>query len=144
MRLICSFALIALVAGCEDSSAPAATIDGTYPLRTYRDLTLPAVVSEGQDHSVQITAGSITLNGDLTFSDSYTFDEYDYGVRTTEVIACTGYWGVTGNSPQGGLLIALVENPVPAGCGDRGSGEWDRNKSLTVSWNVLGLAQHRR
>lgn len=144
MRFLSSLALVALVAGCHDSSAPAATIDGTYPLRTYRDLTLPAIVSEDANHSVKITAGSITLNGDLTFSDSYTFDKYDYGVRSTVVVACTGYWGVTDTSPQGGVLIALFEHSDPAGCGDVGHGEWDRNRSLTVSWNALGLTQHRR
>jgi hypothetical protein len=144
MRLLCSAALLVLIAGCDDSPASPPTIDGSYPLRTYRDLPLPAVVSEDASHSVQITAGTITLNGDLTFTDSYTVDKYDNGVRTTVVVACTGYWRVTGTSPQDGVLISLYEASLPPGCGDHGAGEWDRNKRLTVSWDVLGSTQHRR
>ena len=41
--------------------------------QTARGDRLPAVVREGPNYSLTIDAGSITLNGDLTFSDSYSF-----------------------------------------------------------------------
>lgn len=144
MRLICSLVALALVAGCKDSSAPR-EITGTYPLRTYRDMPLPAVVSDNANGRVEITAGTITLNGGLTFTDSYTFDSYgSSGVLTTTVVACTGTWTPTETSPQGGQLFTLTEVPLSNGCGDRGIGEWDHNNKVTIAWNVLGLTQHRR
>ena len=144
MRLLCSVALLVLVAGCHDSSEPR-EITGTYPLRTYRDMPLPAVVSDDANGRVEIAAGTITLNGGLSFTDSYTFNSYNSsGVLTTTVIACAGTWTPTETSPQGGQLMTLVEVALPAGCGDRGTAEWDHNNKLTIAWNVLGLAQHRR
>ncbi|MFL5562407.1 MAG: hypothetical protein ACJ79K_13115 [Gemmatimonadaceae bacterium] len=144
MRYLRHVLLLALLTGCSHDSTAPATIDGAYPLRRYRDLPLPAVVSEEPSHLVEITAGAITLHGDLTFTDSYSFDRNDNGVLTTVVVACTGYWTPTETSPQGGQLITLVETPVPSGCGDRGTAEWDHDKSLTIAWNALGLTQHRR
>lgn len=143
MRLFCAALLVMLAAGCKDSSAPA-ELTGTYPLRAYRDMPLPGVVSEDANHSMSVTAGTITLNGGLNFTDSYTFDEYNNGIYTTVVIACSGTWTPAGTSPQGGQLIALDEVALPPGCGDHGVAEWDGDRKLTIAWNVLGLAQHRR
>jgi hypothetical protein len=143
MRVICALALVAIVAGCHDSTAPR-EINGTYLLRSYRDLPLPQVVSEDLNHTVQITAGTITINGDLTFTDSYTFERNDFGTISSVVVACTGHWTPAGESPQGGELITLDEASLPPGCGDHGIAEWDHNRKLTIAWNVLGLTQHRR
>jgi hypothetical protein len=108
MRYIRCAALVALLAGCSGDSTAPATINGSYPLRTYRDLALPQVVSEDDHHVVTITAGTITMNGDLTFSDSYTFEGNDFGTISNVVVSCVGHWTPTETSPQGGQLITLV------------------------------------
>ena len=142
MRIIGVAMIGAVLIGCSDSTAPA-VIEGTYPLRTYRYEPLPGLVRESMYESLQITGGSITLNGDLTFRSSYNFDKYLYGNLTRQVVPCTGHWTPTETSPQGGQLITLVEASTP-GCGDRGTAEWDRNKRLTVVWMLLGDTQHAR
>jgi hypothetical protein len=142
MRTTCLTLAAMLLAGCSESSAPA-TIEGKYPLRTYRYEPLPGMVSEDVNHSVRITGGSITLDGDLTFRSHYTFEHYDWGTFSTTAVDCTGRWTPTETSPQGGQLITLTENAAP-GCNDYGTAEWDRNKRLTVVWVRLGDTQHAR
>ena len=142
MRIIRAALIAVLLAGCSDSTAPA-VINGTYPLRTYRDQPLPGVVSEVTDHSVQITGGSITINGDLTFQSSYSLLKYDYDTFSTAVVECAGHWTPTETSPQGGHLFTIAAASTP-GCDDFGIGEWDRPNRLTIVWTFLGDTQHAR
>ena len=142
MRHVITMVAAALLVACSDSTAPA-VITGTYPLRTYRYERLPGMVSETANQTVQITGGSITLNGDLTFHSTYSFDKYDFGNYSTLVVACSGYWAPTETSPQGGQLITLTETAAP-GCGDRAVAEWDHHNRLTIVWAELGDTQHAR
>jgi hypothetical protein len=142
MRLPAMTIMAAFLVGCSDSTPPA-VINGTYPLRTYRYEPLPGLVSETTNHSVEITGGSITLDGDMTFHSSYAFQKYDWGSFSTVVVDCTGYWTPTETSPQGGQMITLTETSTP-GCGDRGTAEWDRHNRLTIVWIHLGDTQHAR
>lgn len=142
MRIIGVAIIGALLIGCSDSTAPA-VIEGTYPLRSYRYEPLPGAVSETTDHAVQITGGSITLNGDLTFHSSYGFRTYDYGTVRTVVTECSGHWEPTKISPQGGQLITLTQASTP-GCGDGATAEWDHHNRLTIVWLRLGDTQHAR
>ena len=142
MRILGVAIIGTLLIGCSDSTAPA-VITGTYPLRTYRYEPLPGTVSETTDHALQITGGSLTINGDLTFHASYSFRSYDYGIVRTVTTECDGYWGPTGTSPQGGRLIGLHEEATP-GCGDSATAEWDHRNRLTIVWLRLGDTQHAR
>ena len=95
------------------------------------------------DHSVQITGGSITINGDLTFQSSFSLLKYDYDTFSTAVVECAGHWTPTETSPQGGQLFTIADASTP-GCGDFGIGEWDRHNRLTIVWTFLGDTQHAR
>lgn len=142
MRNIITVIAAALLVACSDSTAPA-VITGTYPLRSYRYEPLPGTVSETANQAVQITGGSITLDNDLTFHSSYSFQTYDYGTFRTTVASCTGRWTPTETSPQGGQMITLTETATP-GCGDRATAEWDHHNRLTIVWAILGDTQHAR
>lgn len=142
MRIAGAALIATLLAGCGDSTGPA-SIEGTYPLRTYRYEPLPATVSEQPDHAVQITGGSITLNGDLTFHSTYSFTTYDFGIFRTTVADCAGHWEPTGTSPQGGQMIRLTQAATP-NCGDSAIAEWDHGRRLTIVWARLGDTQHAR
>lgn len=142
VRVLVMAVIGVVLLACSDSTSPA-VITGTYPLRTYRYQRLPVVVSESMYESVRITGGSITLNGDLTFKSSYTFEKYLYGNLSTPVVTCSGYWTPTETSPQGGQLMTLTEASTP-GCGDRAIAEWDRHNRLTIVWTFLGDTQHAR
>ena len=137
MRIIGMAIIGGLVLGCSDSTSPA-VINGTYTLRTLRGDPLPAVVQEGTDYAFKITAGSITLNGDLTFSDSYSYWEYDHGTVLTGTVPCTGTW-----HPTSETKFSLSEIPID-GCGMTGVGEWDGRNHVTVAWDVIGTAVHGR
>jgi hypothetical protein len=137
VRIIRIMFIAALLAGCSDSTAPA-VINGTYTLQTLRGDRLPAVVQEGADYAFKITAGSITLNGDLTFSDSYSYWEYNAGIVTTGTVPCTGRW-----TPTSERMFNLSETAIN-GCGQTGVGEWDGRNHLTVAWNVIGTGVHGR
>jgi hypothetical protein len=129
--------IAALLIGCSDSTSPA-VINGRYTLQTARGDRLPAVVLEGPNYSLTIDAGSITLNGDLTFSDSYSFTEYDAGAVVVATIPCTGTW-----SPTSERFFTLREDPTSS-CGDTGTGEWDGRNHVTVAWNTIGTMVHGR
>ena len=144
MRYMRPTLLLALLAGCShDSNAPA-TIDGTYQLRGYNDQPLPGTVTETADSYLHVTEGTITVNGDLTFHDSYTFHQYVSGTTDSWVLSCTGHWAFGDESPQGGRYLTLHEDPTP-GCGDSSiAAEWDQHNRLTIVWGHLGSTQHRR
>jgi len=137
MRIIAATLALALVLGCKDSTEPA-VINGTYTLKTVRDDPLPAVVIDGIDYAYKITAGSITLNGDLTFSDSRSYWQYVAGNVTTGTVACTGQW-----EPTSERTFTLSETSVGL-CGVTGTGEWDGRNRVTVAWYDIGAAVYGR
>lgn len=137
MRILGLAIIGTLLIGCSDSTAPA-VINGRYTLQTARGDRLPAVVLEGPNYSLTIDAGSVTLNGDLTFSDSYSFTEYDAGTVTVATIPCTGRW-----TPSSERFFTLQEAATP-GCGDTGTGEWDGRNHVTIAWNTVGTMVHGR
>jgi hypothetical protein len=133
-------AIIAMVlVACTDATTPA-IINGTYSLRTIGGNPIPVVIRREGDFSVAITTGRVTLNGDLTFSDAYTFSNDNAGVVTTSTIPCTGTW-----APTSERSFTVQEDTV-LGCGATGSGEWDGRNRLTIdwSWTVPGTMVHRR
>ena len=137
MRIIRLTLIAALVVGCHDSTAPA-VINGTYKLRTARGELLPTVVVERTNYSLTIEGGTITLNGDLTFSDSYSFTEYDAGAVTVATITCTGRW-----IPSSERFFTLQET-AGSSCGDTGTGEWDGRDRVAIAWRAIGTMVHAR
>jgi hypothetical protein len=138
MRTICISFALALLAGCSDNSTSPKTIDGTYTLTSIAGGGLPAIIDSETDYTLEITAGSVTLNTNGTFTDTYTLRENDAGTVTTTTIPCTGSWLQTGND------LSLVET-VTDDCGDTGSGTWDGSNSVTIDWAGLGVpAVHTR
>jgi hypothetical protein len=65
-------ALLALSPGCySDSAAPApTTVHGRYTLRTLNSEPVPAVFTEQSNLKLEFIRGVITLQPDLTFTDS--------------------------------------------------------------------------
>ena len=66
------FLLLGLSIGCySDSAAPTpSTVQGRYTLRTLDDRPLPAVFTEVSNLKLEFMRGVITLQPDLTFTDS--------------------------------------------------------------------------
>ena len=58
--------------GCGDDSVSPADVAGTYTLQSVDGEGLPAVLAESTNFLFEITAGSVTLNADLTCSHSVT------------------------------------------------------------------------
>lgn len=135
-----AIALLALVAvvGCgKDSSGPK-TLPGTYPLRSVDGRNLPAMVLQSPGYSLEVTDGTITLNANGTFTDSYSFRENDGGTVTNVTIPCAGTWSQSGNS-------ITLEETASGNCGETGTATWDGNSTLTINWAGLGAAVvHRR
>ncbi len=81
-RVFLAFLVFGLVA-CGDSTGPESVV-GTYTLQTVNGEGLPAVIDEiGTTFLKEITAGSITLNEDLTCRFSLTERETEDGNVTT-------------------------------------------------------------
>ena len=81
-RVFLAFLVFGLVA-CGDSTGPESVV-GTYTLQTVNGEGLPAVIDEiGTTFLKEITAGSITLNEDLTCSFSLSERETEDGEVTT-------------------------------------------------------------
>ena len=130
--LLCAATLL----GCGSDSSGPRYVNGSYTLRTVRGEQLPATLHSTPDNTLQITGGTITISGDLTFEDSYTFREYGIAGATTTTINCSGRW-----EPDGQYMN--LQESATAGCGGSGIGEWNGNNQLTVAWD-FGTAVHRR
>lgn len=141
MRFPTAVLALTLLAGCGgDKPGGPKTLPGTYPLVSFDGRNLPAVVFQSGTFKAEVTAGTITMNANGTFSDSYSFRETDDGTVTNTTIPCSGTWAQSGNT------IALEETASGSGdCGSVGSGSWDGNNTLTIEWNGAGGAVvHRR
>ena len=141
MRRLLSTLAIAAVAACGGGDDPAAPqqLPGTYPLVSANGRSLPAVLYEEPGYKLEVTAGTITLNGNGSFSDSYSIREtLDGTPQPVEVIPCNGSWTRSGNT----VTLSEIVTDV---CGDDATATWDGNNTLTVTWDGVGVPIiHRR
>ena len=91
-RVLVACLVFGLVA-CGDDSVSPADVAGTYTLLSVDGEGLPAILSEDESigNLIEVTAGSATLNQDLTCSLSFDLRETDQGTVTTDTLvsACT-------------------------------------------------------
>lgn len=137
LAMLC-LATLAACGGGDDSPAPK-QLAGTYPLVSADGRSLPAVLYEDATYKLEVTAGTITLVANGSFSDSYTIREtIDGVVQPVEVIPCHGSWTRSGNT----VTLSEIVTDV---CGDDATATWDGDNTLTVTWAGLGVPiVHRR
>lgn len=91
--------LAPLLAGCgSDATGPASDIAGSYTLQTVDNKSLPAVILELGNDTVEILAGEMLLRADGTFRSSITRRDTVGGTSTTETQVDEGQWGRTGSA----------------------------------------------
>jgi hypothetical protein len=72
---------------------------GTYVLKTVNGKSLPAAIIEiVGTYKLEITAGSVTLNEDKTFSASITFRETEGTTVRTQTETDSGTYTISGNT----------------------------------------------
>ena len=93
VRRVLVACLVFGLGACGDDSVSPADVAGTYTLLSVDEVGLPATLSESEStgYLLELTAGSATLNADLTCSLSFTQRETDQGTVTTDTLvsACT-------------------------------------------------------
>ncbi len=91
VRRVLVACLVFGLGACGDDSVSPADVAGTYTLLSVDGGGLPAVIEESTDFLLEFTAGSATLNADLTCSLSFDLRETDQGTVTTDTLvsACT-------------------------------------------------------
>jgi hypothetical protein len=103
VRRLLSIALIAVTAltavGCSDSTGPAASLSGTYNLRTINNQPLPATLyyTSASDH-IEILNSQITLFSDGTYADNTRVQDTSYGPTTVYDDNTVGYWVLSGSN----------------------------------------------
>ena len=86
-----------LFLACGDSTGPEA-IAGNYTLRTIDGQDLPAVILQVLNDKVEVTAGSLRINSDLTFSSSLTAAATTSGTTTSATDTQTGTYTLNGTA----------------------------------------------
>ena len=82
-RVLLGFLVFGMV-GCGVDVTDPGSVAGTYTLRTFDGEALPTVLGGAGARLVEVLAGSITLNEDLTCSFSTTVRDTEDGIVTTE------------------------------------------------------------
>jgi hypothetical protein len=98
-RLVAAATLsVALVSACSDSTGPS-TIFGTYTLATINGSALPQVVDSDPTTgaTLEVTAGTVIVSQDGTFSDRTDFRLTESGQVTTGSETATGAWNRSGD-----------------------------------------------
>lgn len=140
MRTVQFTLALALLAGCGggDKAAAPKTVHGTYPLVSYNGSALPALLIQVPGYKAELTGGTITLNNNGSFTDSYSIRETEGTTVTNTTYPCGGTWAQSGNT------LSLQE-AVSADCGAQATGSWDGNNTLTLTWDGFdGPVVHRR
>lgn len=99
--LFVALAVSALAIGCSDSSGPSgeANIHGTYAMHTVNGQSLPfAVIVLGTEYRLEITAGSLTVNANNTYTLSTTVSETEAGTTVTVTETSSGTWTRANNA----------------------------------------------
>jgi hypothetical protein len=105
------------VAGCNnDSTAPGASLAGTYTLQTVNGFPLPFTVTSSGPYSSDVIAGQIVLDANGNYTGVTTYNDYSSGTlvgQRNDTI--TGYWTLSGSqltlvdaSGQSGPYYATV------------------------------------
>ena len=93
-----------LLTACGDDDDATGTggtsIFGTYALQTIAGTSLPAVLLEVPDFKIEVTAGSVRLNSDNTYSISISLRLTDAGTVTTETETGAGTYTASGSTIQ--------------------------------------------
>ena len=132
LRIIGIAVVAGLCVGCSDSTQPT-SIYGTYPLRTVHGEPLPVAIREFPNYTFKITGGTITLESDSTFSESYNYWRSWDGEVTTGTIPCSGTWTRTA------AWSFTLHEAETLNCGDSATGEWDGRNVVAVTWSAYGF-----
>ena len=91
--------LVILATACySDSAGPVAdTTEGRYTLRTVDDQPLPAVIADVPNFRVEFMRGIVTLQSDLSFTDSTEVRRTENQVVRRVIDVAAGTWSRTGN-----------------------------------------------
>lgn len=98
-RVFAAIALAAVVACGEGSTEPARVeVVGTYQLQSYNGAALPVVVNQDANGRVEMTANTINVNADQTYSQiiGYRFVANSGAATSTQVSASGTYTAVNG------------------------------------------------
>jgi hypothetical protein len=133
VRTLFVLAAVGIIPACSDSTGPNRSVTGNYTLISVNGVLLPVVFSAEQFFTLRITAGTLTLNSNNTFTASATYEQTLVigGARTTDTVNCTGTYAMNGNS------ITFTEaNSTNANCGGVYTGTWDGQNTLTVDFQA--------
>jgi len=132
-RSLFFLAALAVLPACGDSTGPNRTVTGNYSLISVNGVLVPVTFSVEQFFTLRITAGTLTLNSDNTFSASATYEQTPAGggPKTTNTETCTGTYTMNGNT------VTFTEaTGTGANCGGVYTGTWDGENTLTVEFDV--------
>ena len=108
-RVFLAVLVLVGLGACGDDSVSPADVAGTYILLSVDGEGLPATLSEDENSGnlVEVTAGSATLNQDLTCSLSFDLRETDQDTVNTDTVvsACT-------YTIDDGFMLTLSEETV--------------------------------
>lgn len=96
--LIALAATAVLATACSDSNAPATGHVGRYDLVSLNGESLPAVLADDPTLKVTVTAGTLTLNANSTFTQDATLEIVANGFPdATEHLSCGGTYRRSGS-----------------------------------------------
>ena len=127
-RALLAIAAVTLVAACSESSGPG-SMTGSYSLVRIDGINgtgLPVTIFKDPTSEFRVTAGSITLNSDNTFSVSGAGVAIQPGGTTNLSETCTGTYTVSGNG------ITFTGAPA-TDCAGQITGMWDGANTLTIN-----------
>ncbi len=126
-------AAVVMLPACSDSTGPNRAVTGNYTLISVNGVLIPVTFSLEQFFTLRITAGTLTLNSNSTFTASATYEQTLVvgGAKTTDTQICTGTYAVNANT------VTFTEaNSNNANCGGAYIGTWDGANALAVDFDA--------
>jgi hypothetical protein len=139
-KAVFSLVGVLLLAACTDNSVGVnADASGTYALNSVSGNTVPFIIPISPTETQTVQSGSLVINTDGTFSDTFDIDDTNAGQTTTQSIVCTGTF-----TQRGGTFDFNETATTDGLCGGLFRGTWNGSNTFSVAFSQGFVALYSR
>jgi hypothetical protein len=139
-KAVFSLVGVLLLAACTDNSVGVnGDASGTYALSSVSGNAVPFTIAVSPTETQTFKSGSLVINTDGTFSDTFDIDDTNSGQTTSQSIVCTGTF-----TQRGGTFNFSETATSDRFCGGVFAGSWNGSTTFSVAYSQGFVALYNK